>query len=149
MRNSFAALLFATIAFQLSAQIPPKLKGLPGTWIYTKGMQGYEVWERQGDTLIGNGYLVKQGDTTHYETLKIYRAQKKWVLAIQLIESTKHNPLLFHTPNRKSLFFSHPTHDFPRAISFSTVKRKTRIARVTLYHPHESALPFEVVLERP
>ena len=144
----FAVLLVVSFGFQLSAQIPPKLKGLPGAWHYTKGMQGFEVWERHGDTLIGNGYLVKQGDTTHYETLKIYRVQKKWVLAIQLTESTKSNPLLFHTPNRKSLFFSHPTHDFPRAISFSSVKRKTRIAQVTLYHPHESALPFEVVLER-
>jgi hypothetical protein len=148
MMKYLVCMLLVSIGFQLNAQIPPKLKGLSGTWHYTKGMQGFEVWERRTDTLIGKGYLVKHGDTTHYETLKIYREEHKWVLAIQLIESAKPNPLLFHTPNRKSLFFSHPTHDFPRAISFSTVKRKTRIARVTLYHPHESELPFEVVMER-
>jgi hypothetical protein len=141
-------ILFIALGLQVNAQVPKKLNGLAGTWQYTQGMQGYEVWQQMGDTLIGNGFLVKHVDTTHYETLKIYRAGKKLMLSIQLTESTGNKPLVFATKNRRTLFFSHPSHDFPRAISFSKVKPKTNVVTVTLFHPHESALPFVVLLGR-
>lgn len=70
MRTVYFILLIL-LPLSLNAQLKGSALKLEGTWTY-KESPGFEVWERNGDQMIGKAYRVnKMGDTSLVEEMSI------------------------------------------------------------------------------
>lgn len=77
----------------------------------------FETWERSAiDTLHGNGYQIKNGDTIFGEMLSIEKSGNTWVYIVNF-GSDKTIFRLINKPG-DSIVFENPENQFPKRITY-------------------------------
>ena len=109
-----------------------KLSWIADKWICTDSQSvTYESWVKNSDnSLKGEAFTVKNGDTVFSEQLKIEKSGDD----IFYIAIVKHNPepvcfKLFELGNNKAVF-ENPEHDFPNRIIYELKNNDSLYARV-------------------
>lgn len=120
-------LLIAFTIFSFSATAQTNINDftwLAGKWKYA-GREKYEVWKlsADGNTLAGETYRIKDGDTTILEKLTL----EKRVDGFYYIADVPHNnkPVPFRVTKADANGFAceNPAHDFPTHIKYTRVEK--------------------------
>ena len=151
MRRIGMLIVVFFMSFGTFAQLPNKVKKMTGTWEY-KFRSGYEIFEMNGDELVGVGYRINQKstDTARVETIRIHLANKNLVYSMTtynvVADSVVASTHQFISSGKRMKFqnISAPTPYMIR-YSFGFLNKKKLFIRV--YHGPE-AKPIKLILTR-
>lgn len=137
----FQFLLLCLASTLLSAQ-DFDLKRLEGDWQNVKDSNAHEIWEWQGDTLIGQGLEIKNAKTKVWENLKIYTENDWFIYEAAVIGNKDMVPFKQSKSKENEILFSNPKHDFPNHIHYVFINPNH--LKVEVYNTERSrVLEFE------
>lgn len=100
-----------------------KLSWLPGSWqSITEEVQYYENWTKTNDSLYtGYGYMMSEGDTVFFESIKIQKQGKDIFYNVSTNEQDSLDVVSFKLVQDSAgiFIFENPAHDFPQRIGYS------------------------------
>ncbi|MEX0966176.1 MAG: DUF6265 family protein [Bacteroidia bacterium] len=93
---------------------------LPGGWESKAGSSMIvEEWQQSSSKeWTGRGMLVKEGDTTVFEKLKITRKEKNYYYVADILENSESTWFKIIEINDSSFTCINPEHDFPKKIVY-------------------------------
>lgn len=118
----FAAALTGTAVAQQSApEGIRQLEWLQGTWqreALPPGRSGDEVWQREGDALVGVGSSYRDGVLRFREQLRIVQEGGEVFYVADVPDNPA--PVKFRQTQQQgqSVIFENPAHDFPQRIAY-------------------------------
>ena len=118
-------LLFAAIILLATSCYRPgpreainDLHELAGSWS-SQQVQFYETWEVVSDTLMkGIGYSLQNEDTVFKETMKIFYADDKVILAVKQNEEHEYTQFGMTEAKRDKWVFENMKNDYPNIIIY-------------------------------
>lgn len=94
------------------------LHELAGSWS-SQQVQFYETWEVVSDTLMkGIGYSLQNEDTVFKETMKIFYADDKVILAVKQNEEHEYTQFGMTEAKRDKWVFENMKNDYPNIIIY-------------------------------
>ena len=117
-------LLIAIVTFSCTPTKLSKFYFLEGTW-KVEGKKQYELWEKDGEVLKGEGYRIKDGQKQLYESLSIKSLDDRIVYQATVPNQNDGATITFHLNDTiKELFsFENLQHDFPKKIQYRKIDK--------------------------
>ena len=104
---------------------------LAGEWKHEKKDQ-FEIWEVEGNTLKGYGYILKNGEQKITETLTLQHVNDQWVYTptVPTQNEGRGIPFVLNTEIDSLLSFENPDHDFPQKVQYKVLDKDRLEVRV-------------------
>lgn len=129
----FTALFIAISANAQTNLNTTDLNWLEGNWqidISEANIKVFETWKRgEGNSYIGEGYVLKGKDTIVREVIKIEKIGLHWVYIAQINDNA---PVLFTLKvesTAKQLVFENLEHDNPQRVRYTFISKDEMMAR--------------------
>lgn len=118
------------------AQLKGPAKKMAGTWTY-KESPGFEIWEQQGDEMVGRAYRVsKMGDTSLVEEMSIRSVNHRLTYNSTTFNHT--GDTLIRVQNtfiggRRKMKFTNIAREIPFAINYSFGFLNKKRVKIQIY----------------
>ena len=131
------------------SQLPKKVNGLVGTWEF-KNRSGFEVWSKEGVSLIGHEYrLNKIGDTIKVAEMMLEKVNKVllYTFITKLNESDQDKEKVIFIGGKRKMQFYNRLSNIPYRIDYTFGFLNRKKLKIRLYYGPEDK-PTKLVLEK-